>query len=81
MRYGDLSGIVLKVQDCIHCLYLPQVSTEPPLILRTWLKVEGIKLKTPLCTEIDFFPRSRFGEVCLCCSQTVLPGPAWGTHS
>ena len=21
--------------------------------------------------------RSRFGEVCFCCSQTVLPGPAW----
>ena len=28
-------------------------------------------------TEISFIMRSRFGEVCSCCSCTVLPGPAW----
>ena len=28
-------------------------------------------------TGVDFFLRSRFGEVFSCCSQTVLPGPAW----
>ena len=28
-------------------------------------------------TGVDFILRSRVGEDCSCCSQTVLPGPAW----
>ena len=28
-------------------------------------------------TDISFIMRSRFGEVCSCCSYNVLPGPAW----
>ena len=32
-------------------------------------------------TEISFIMRSRFGEVCSCCSEIVLPGPAWAVFS
>ena len=28
-------------------------------------------------TEISFILRSRFGEVCYCCSYTLLLGSAW----
>ena len=30
-----------------------------------------------LYTAIHLMVRSRFGEICSCCSLAVLPGPAW----
>ena len=41
----------------------------------SFLVIEGSLWR--LNTEIDSIMRSRFCEVCSCCSWIVLPGPAW----
>ena len=39
-------------------------------------RVSFSRISSSRRTEIYFMMRSRFGEVCSCCSYTVLPGPA-----